>query len=336
MWGGGSTEGGNETILTELTVTENGVYGDPTIESGRDPIIWDGVMGDRVAVNTSQFVFVKITDTLISPDGLIGSLITLSNGAAFTITPEYVTQVSGGTIAGELMVNVVNDPLAFDESFAGIMGVSPGFTEVGTYFMYRPSSNVYTTSIAFPKVSISVDGWNKVTVNVPVNEHCTHVPNMVPNDGSYIENVYFNLALFGEDFDAMPDATVAELEKIPDECWISSEELPMGGEASCLFYWLPDTRMGYVVKNGVSNISGGDFTYAIYLQSPTLGTVSIEMLATGEPEQPYVWGYCDINEQCIPIGNDTLTEVPDTTVKVGAANHLLTNLISIRPFTTNG
>ena len=181
----------------------------------------------------------------------------------------------------------------------------------------------------------SAGGW----VEVGASEPCTHVPNMVPNDGSYVENVYFNTWLLGEDWEAPPAAVIAELEKIPKDCWINGAEWGTGAECAYLIYRASDEyTMGYVEKNVFSSESGADAAYAIRLCDKTVGCYFLDIFATGDADHPYIWYYSYFEHNfAIKIGQDTLTQMEGTSaiMKVGTANHLLTNLISIRPFDAN-
>lgn len=161
----GYGSGDGEPVLTELVVTENGVYDNPII--GLAPITWDGVVGDRVTVTppNSNSILVKVGDKILSADDCAGATLTFSDGGSTTISK--ATSISGGVILGELMVNFVSDAEAFSNFFSTNMSASVVFPETGTYIAYNTDTGFYTTSVTFPSTSsIPADGWNKVTVNV--------------------------------------------------------------------------------------------------------------------------------------------------------------------------
>ena len=163
---GGS--GGGSAVLTELVVTENGVYDEPVIGGDLEHIIWDGVIGDKVtAPMNDEVVFVKVGDKVLSKDDLVGGEMAVSTGQNVPLADEIVLSVPGGTICGEMMACSVSDPTMFAETLFGMLNATINFTEAGTYFMYSSGLGMYTASITFQATSSTpADGWNKVTVNV--------------------------------------------------------------------------------------------------------------------------------------------------------------------------
>ena len=160
--------GGKEPVLTELTVTENGVYDEPMIGGGLEPIIWDGVVGDRVSADAGDLkdYYVKVSDMILSVDAYVGSLITLSNGNTLSLSSDFIVEMPDGIIlAGEYVLTV---PEAnFVTNFSGALPYDVIFPEAGVYFGNAPEFDLVVTSLAFPSTpSAPADGWNKVTVNV--------------------------------------------------------------------------------------------------------------------------------------------------------------------------
>lgn len=160
---GGSGGGGKDPVLTELTVTENGVYDEPMI-GGLEPIIWDGTIGDKPFVELEPGTgagYVKISDTTPSLNDLAEATFTLASGESFN--PNGDTSIfeevpgMGIFMKGDALL-VMLDQTAATES---------GFPGTGTYVFYAPSMSSYITSIVFATLDPTpADGWNKVTVNV--------------------------------------------------------------------------------------------------------------------------------------------------------------------------
>lgn len=156
-------------ILTELTVTENGVYDDPTIGGGLEPITWDGVLDPNTAIGYTEFGYLsKVSNIIPTREDLIGATVELSNG------------LSGTILQDSFMVG--DEKYPFDEEHALIVWVYferdgktfrkpyvvifTGINEnIDGLFLGRDAwDDSYVTSLTFP--STPADGWNKVTVNV--------------------------------------------------------------------------------------------------------------------------------------------------------------------------
>lgn len=157
---GGSGGGGGEAVLTELTVTENGVYDNPTITGGLEPITWDGVVGDRVNVFFDPVSYVKLSDTALSKEDFVGATISMSNGQTFELSDEMVFELGAALLAAEVVVSIPYDNVSVPAGEVNLV-----FPEKGLYFYANRGD--YTQSITFPASDpIPADGWNKVTVNV--------------------------------------------------------------------------------------------------------------------------------------------------------------------------
>lgn len=157
----GRTQGkkaGGSAVLTELTVTENGVYDKPSI--GLEPIIWDGTYdGGFMLEETPGTGYIKVSDIVPSMDDLAYATCTVSTGESFSLNGD-ISELEEGP--GVIMMNggavwVVSDPSLIAE-----YGIE--FPAPGTYMFYAPEMTGYIASITFP--STPADGWNKVTVNV--------------------------------------------------------------------------------------------------------------------------------------------------------------------------
>lgn len=339
--GGGG--GGKAPVLTELTVTENGVYDKPVIVSGLEPITWDGVIGDKVtaqAKNSESGMYVKVSDKILLAEDLAGCTVIRNDGESISLDEPYaVIPTSGCIIIAMGQAMSVADVNALPASCPAT------FVETGTYFLY--DNGEYITSLTFPEsasTTTPADGWNKVTVNVPVGE--PHAPNMIPNDGSYVHNIYLNTALYIED--EMPEHIVAEINKIPEECWIKD------GDIGLIYQVLqgdnnnnaPWSKQVLIQKGNYSTVGFEGVTYRMeIIGAPDNwggyqgGSIEIAEI-TENGETLYVWSAgvetSDYEGGCFEFNSDTFTQstVLDTTEKIGTANHLLTNLFSIRPFVT--
>lgn len=148
---GGSGGGGKDPVLGELTVTENGVYDEPVIGGAPEPITWDGVVGDRVAVDAGGgSLLVKVSDRILSVAECADCTIGMSTGESVTVGAESMGEADGVVQIGYWVFSVANVDM---------------FPETGTYFLKGDQG--VTTSLTFAgDPPTPADGWNKVTVNV--------------------------------------------------------------------------------------------------------------------------------------------------------------------------
>lgn len=149
---GGS--GGGSAVLTELTVTENGVYDEPVIE-GDKTITWDGVIGDRTVIVQDQekgIVLVKVSDRILTATDLLGSVAVISMGMTMTITEDMLEVYPEATFVNFTIISISDA-----ETF--------GAPETGTYFLHMGGDYVQSLTLASAP-STPADGWSKVTVNV--------------------------------------------------------------------------------------------------------------------------------------------------------------------------
>lgn len=152
--------GGGEAILGELTVTENGVYDEPVIGGGLEPISWDGVVGDKIVVPLGNFAYVKVSDTILTADDCNGCTLTASSGVSEVVGENAIAEVEGCVLAADMVVSV-------SDTAACLAALEIDFPETGTYFFYIPADGSGVRSVSFPSdPPTPADGWNKVTVNV--------------------------------------------------------------------------------------------------------------------------------------------------------------------------
>lgn len=158
--------GGGSAVLGELTVTENGVYDNPTIEGERS-ITWDCVVGDRATGTAGSGTIVKVSDEVFSAEEFVGctfSVVTDSGEKEeFSISEDGAKDYSGVVMGTFFMFWSFSEAVT-DHDIDGIMQVT--VPEPGTYFAYVEGL-AQSISLVFPTpISTPADGWNKVTVNV--------------------------------------------------------------------------------------------------------------------------------------------------------------------------
>ena len=349
-----------EPVLGELVVTENGTYENPTIEG--EPVIDYGctltfkpkiMFGVDIPADifdrygSRQEGFITALDEASTPSATwFGTLLkaTHEGNTGFVIIADREPNNLDTGISYQYADDVA--ALANTESFPDGAGWYAANTD--DYIPIKIDTpptipNVDGDMEILPELKgmfqaplTPADGWNKVTVNVPVGE--PHVPNMVPNDGSYVHNIYFNTTLYIED--DLPDRIIAEINKIPDEYWIQDGENGLicpvfRGDSD--FAW---PTYALIKKGYYSNVTSEPMCVIDMVtkgEGSDPGGLRIEIgeyLENGETH--YVWGDFSISseEGCFLINSDTYTqsEVVGPTDKIGRANHLLTNLFSIRPF----
>ena len=166
--------GGKDPVLAELTVTENGVYDNPTIEGERS-ITWDGVIGDRPTVDQGNgTILVKVSDRVLTAKDLSGSVAVISMGMTQTITEDMIEEHQGVTFVSFTIISV-SDIKFFT-----------GAPETGTYFLSTGGDYVQSLTLASTPY-VPADGWNKVTVNVAGD--IVDVPEL-PTEGIEQDKVY--------------------------------------------------------------------------------------------------------------------------------------------------
>jgi hypothetical protein len=151
---------------------------------------------------------------------------------------------------------------------------------------------------------------------VEVSEPCTHVPNMVPNDGSYVENLYCNWQIDADKF-------ISEIEKIPEDCW---EDDGCESDGYLLFEVGEENNYGYIVR-----FKASDSDYCNY---KLISNGDCYFDCTKESGECRIDGGFEEWSNMIEIKADLNVTHSITGAKIGTANHLLTNLFSTRPFTT--
>ena len=210
---------GKDPVLTELTVTENGVYDNPVIGGGLDFSVGKTLkFKDNITVDdfpddfrwtgnsmpkATEFVYAdSVTMTTVNIADYVTVMYEIWDTSGINCTKyvytshEELRQAMAAEVGIELpttgwcVVYVEDfDPVSAESCEPPAVVITDDVISFGVSM--APS--------LFRVTSTPADGWNKVTVNVPIPEPCTHVPNMVPSDGSYVENIYFNTGLFGTD-----------------------------------------------------------------------------------------------------------------------------------------
>lgn len=120
-------------------------------------IEWDGVIGDRVAVDSGEIKFVKVSDEILKAEQLVGGAFSIKQGDisdAISITDDTIINLGNGNyifIRGGVSVNKAPANLPHPQTGA-VMAVLP---ETGVYFMYM-SDSAYTSSLTLPAKSVIV------------------------------------------------------------------------------------------------------------------------------------------------------------------------------------
>lgn len=117
-------------------------------------IEWDGVIGDRVAVDLGSGKFVKVSDEIPKVEQLVGGTVSIKQGDmsdAISIPDNAIIDFGNGiyNVAGA-GISVNKAPANFVDPDTG--AVAAVFPETGVYFAYM-SDNVYTSSLALPAKS---------------------------------------------------------------------------------------------------------------------------------------------------------------------------------------
>lgn len=146
---------------TKLQVaTDNFVAHISTLTGGGlEPITWDGVVGDRVTVSVpdASYIFVKVSDVVLSADDLVGATCCVYGGSTAVITADMLTDVPGGVLLPEGLAISVSDAAAFSEA------MSVTFPETGMYFYVDVGRDMYIESITF--AGGSTGGDTKLIIN---------------------------------------------------------------------------------------------------------------------------------------------------------------------------
>ena len=149
---------------------------------------------------------------------------------------------------------------------------------------------------------------------------CTHVPNMVPNDGSYVHSIYVNTQLSAEEI-------VDLYEAIPEGYWLTS------GLTSMQVVYDTSVSYAYIFKEGADD---GSCKYSIRIDGEEIFACSQDSL--GNIQTITSWTE---NKNVVLIQdvlNENVTGMVDdegNNLKAGRANHMLVNLLSIKPLVKN-
>jgi hypothetical protein len=168
----GYGSGDGEAVLTELVVTENGVYDKPVIGGALDFSVGKTVTFKKVITiedipmeyRPSEGEGMKTTPVPISPDHQ-GGIIVAENGAIIIqfmpgpdtihMYSDAVAAASGGYPLGWSIVDVSSDTVVLVEE-----------PPCGVIVDETAAQELAKLSFLFEAPSTPADGWNKVTVNV--------------------------------------------------------------------------------------------------------------------------------------------------------------------------
>ena len=122
-------------------------------------IQWDGVIGDKFAIDLTPFgfqnmYFVKVSDEVFTAEELVGATFTTSNGDMVGINENNIDK---STLPGSLVVNGVISVCYSADDFNAAMGAPSGYVTNGTYFLYQ-AGVYYVSRLVLPAVRIVWDG----------------------------------------------------------------------------------------------------------------------------------------------------------------------------------
>jgi hypothetical protein len=204
----GKKSGGKDPVLTELTVTENGVYDEPMISNTPEPITWDGVVDGRPTMQVFDYTVVKVSDTILTADNLSNSTMTSNTGAEYPMPTGLIITVGGAVCALEGAIVSVSD---VNVDVSGQLFVFP---ETGTYFADRIGEEYFQSLTFVGGAPTPADGWNKVTVNV--EGAIVDVPEL-PTEGIVEGNIYRVKSGFDVIYGITSDVTV---NRLVDGAWV--------------------------------------------------------------------------------------------------------------------
>ncbi len=121
-------------------------------------IQWDGVIGDRFALDLSSFgflntYFVKVSDEVFTVEQLVGAKFTQSNGNESELTSSNIDAV---TYPGALDVNGGVIVVYSQEDLNATLGLPSGYITNGTYFVYIVDAQ-YTNRLVAPSTIIKIN-----------------------------------------------------------------------------------------------------------------------------------------------------------------------------------
>ena len=119
-------------------------------------IEWDGVIGDRVAVDFNGSKLVKVSDEIPKVEQLVGGTISVKQGDmsnSASIPKNAIIDFANGIYSFEMGVSVNKAPANFVDPDTG--AVAAVFPETGVYFVYM-SDSAYTSSLTLPAKSVIV------------------------------------------------------------------------------------------------------------------------------------------------------------------------------------
>lgn len=113
-------------------------------------ITWDGVIGDRFALDMSSFgfpgiYFVKVDDRAFTLEEMSGAIIEINDGTTDMIMPEHCdTYTYPGVYDIRSYVVVAYDA----DKLSAALGLPTGIITNGTYFYTRPNDEIFVTHFA--------------------------------------------------------------------------------------------------------------------------------------------------------------------------------------------
>lgn len=144
LGGGGVQADWNQNDETAPDYVKNRPGGYTKATPGYE-ITWDGVVGDKVAVDIGDSMqLVKVSDRVFTAEELVGAILTIGTGSA-VLEEDWVQEQGGLIFAGEANVVVAAAPTT-------VSGTT--IPEAGTYFL--KVENDFTSSLSKPDTTTTV------------------------------------------------------------------------------------------------------------------------------------------------------------------------------------
>lgn len=146
-------------------------------------IQWDGVIGDRFALDISVLgfantYFVKVSDEVFTIEQLVGAKFTQSDGEEYVLTSNNIdtTTYPGGLDVGSGVIVVYSQ-----EDLNATLGLPSGYITNGTYFVYIVDGQ-YTNRLVAPTKIIKIDEKFLPDVSIDISSLGLH---SVATTGNY-------------------------------------------------------------------------------------------------------------------------------------------------------
>ena len=151
--GGGSQADWNQNDETAADYVKNRPGGYTQTTPGYE-ITWDGVVGDKVAVDGGYMQLVKVSDRVFTADELVGATMIVGDQSTILYNKDIVIQ--NGTIIANKAIVVCSAPGTMDDVM---------FPEAGTYFIKRDettfvsslSNSDTVTTVKIPAKLLQID-----------------------------------------------------------------------------------------------------------------------------------------------------------------------------------